>query len=456
MVMPDNDNFDFHKRCDWIDSFDRNEEVFDVAIIGGGITGAGIANVLSGNGVKCVLFEMNDFASGTSSGSSKLIHGGIRYLANFQIGEVKDLLRERNYLLKHTDIVRPMNFKILVDEYSWKKSTLRLGILVYNILSGKLSFPKYVKNKGEMPEKIRGYFNYVDAWTDDTKMVIYNIVSAVREGAICLNYCKVEKIEDSNGTVSVKFTDRIRGLEKIIPARYVINAGGPWAGEISKMENSNFSGSLKLSKGIHIVVPSEKILSKDSIVFRSHLDRRQMFIIPRGEVTIIGTTDRFVKSPDDFAVDREDVEYILESARRIYPEIGQSDITYAYAGIRPLYGESDDPGSISRGFVIKSKGKIINIYGGKLTNYRSVARKVAKLYGKVSGKKINVKGKPEINYRRPNLVGMDLYEYERDYECAIFPEDIIVRREAYPFNLKDRGDSFKPLILEVLKINDKR
>lgn len=445
------DHFDFTKRCEWIDSIENREEIFDVAIIGGGITGAGIANILASNGVKSILFEMNDFGSGTSSGSSKLIHGGIRYLANFEIREVRDLLHERNYLLKHTEIVKPMNFKILVDKYSWKKSTLRLGIFVYNILSGSISVPRYVKNRGEMPESIRGYFNYRDAWTDDTKMVIYNIVSAVRKGAICLNYSMVLKIEYEKDLVFIKFKDNIREVERKISARYAINAAGPWAGEVSGMEDSKFSGSLKLSKGIHVVVPSEKIGGSDSIVFRSHIDGRQMFIIPRGEVTIIGTTDRFVNSPDDFAVDKDDIEYIIESAKRLYPDLKKSDITYSYAGIRPLYGESDDPGSISRGFVVKVNGRFINIYGGKLTNYRSVSRKVAKIYGKNVGKKLNIKGLPEINYSRPKLVGKDLYEYERDYECAIFPEDILIRREAYPFNLRDRGDSLRPEIEKVMK-----
>ncbi|MGP6239204.1 glycerol-3-phosphate dehydrogenase/oxidase [Cuniculiplasma sp. SKW4] len=449
------DHFDLRKRCEWIDSLENKEEIFDVAIIGGGITGAGIANIMASNGVKCILLEMKDFGSGTSSGSSKLIHGGIRYLANFEIREVRDLLHERNYLLKHSEIVKPMNFKILVDQYSWKKTTLRLGIFVYNILSGSLSIPMYVRNRGEMSDSIKGYFNYKDAWTDDTKMVIYNIVSAVRKGAICLNYSKVLKIEDEKDHVFVEFKDSIRQVERKVRARYVINAAGPWAGEVSRMEDSKFSGSLKLSRGIHVVVPSEKIGSSDSIVFRSHLDSRQMFIIPRGEVTIIGTTDRFVNSPDDFAVDNDDVEYIVESAKRLYPDLDKSDITYSYAGIRPLYGDSDDPGSISRGFVVKVKGRFINIYGGKLTNYRSVSRKVAKIYGKIVGKKLNVKGLPEINYNRPKLVGKDLYQYERDYECAIFPEDILIRREAYPFNLRDRGDSLLPEIEKVMKLDEK-
>lgn len=453
MGTTDKSMFDLRKRCEWIDSFSGNEPVFDVAIIGGGITGAGIANILASNGIKCVLLEKGDFGSGTSSGSSKLIHGGIRYLANLEVREVRDLLHERNYLLSHTEIVRPMNFRILVDQYSWKRGTLWLGIFVYNVLSGHVSFPRFVKNGGEMPVSVSGYFNYMDAFTDDTKMVIYNIVSAVRKGSVCLNYSTVKEIAREENLVRIRFTDEIRHKDSEVKARFVINAGGPWAGKISRMYDPEFSGSLKLSKGIHIVVSSEKIGIKDSIVLRSHIDGRQMFIIPRGEVTIIGTTDRFVRSPDDFMVDSEDVEYILESARRLFPGLSYSDITYSYAGIRPLYGESDDPGSISRGFVIKTEGNFINIYGGKLTNFRSVSRRVATIYGKTAGRRMNVRNLPVIDYRRPELSGKDLYRYERDYECAIFPDDIIVRREAYPFNLKDRGDSVKPLIAEILNEN---
>ncbi len=443
--------FDFERRLQWIRDLDNSQ--IDVVIIGGGITGAGIANILSENGIKCLLLEKNDFASGTSSGSTKLVHGGIRYLANFEIGEVRDLLRERNYLVKNTDIVKWMNFRILVDKYSWKKFTLRAGIFVYNILSGSPRIPRFIKNKGQYGKDIKGYFNYSDAWTDDTKLVIYNIASAVKHGAICLNYCEALNITESEDSISVKFRDRIMNTEHNVTGKHLINGAGPWSGLIENMERDITESRLKLSKGIHIVVPSQIINSKDSIVFRSHIDRRQMFAVPRGEVTIIGTTDRFVESPDDFKINSEDIKYIIESAVRLFPNLRESDITYAYAGIRPLYGESDEPGSISRGFVIKTSGRFINVFGGKLTNYRSVSRKVGKIYEKISGKRIKIKGMPEISYRRPNLQGKDLYRYERDYECAIYPDDIIVRREAMPFNYVDCGRSISS---EVRKILDEK
>ncbi len=437
----------------WINT--QDQDIYDVAIIGGGITGAGVANILSENGVKVILLERNDFGSGTSSGSSKLIHGGLRYLAEFRFREVKTLLRERDYLARNTNIVKYMNFRILIDPYSWKKRTMRAGLFIYNILSKRISVPRMSRNNGEYGKEVAGYFIYRDAFSDDCRLTIYNIVSSVIHGAKCLNYCEVLNATPTGNLVELRIMDRVKNSEFNVRARICINAAGPWSGQVYRNLEKGNNVNLRLSKGIHIVVPHERAPTTDAIVFRSHLDRRQMFIIPRGEVTIIGTTDNFVDDPNDFNISERDVDYIIQSARRIYKDLEKNDISYSFAGIRPLYGNGDNPGSISRGLTVKYDKYFINIFGGKLTDYRSAARKVAKIYEKLSGRKINLKNMPVIDYERPDLNGKDLYRYEMEHECAMFSEDIIRRREAFDVYRVDRGATEQEIIDEMMKNGSK-
>jgi glycerol-3-phosphate dehydrogenase len=445
-MTPEVPKFNRIVRDSWISN--GSKDIYDVAIVGGGITGAGIANLLSENGLKVILLERNDFGSGTSSGSTKLIHGGLRYLANLKFREVRTLLKERNYLSKNTEIVKFMNFRILLDEYSWKKYSLRTGLFIYNVLSGSLKIPKFSTNTGIYPSNVKGYFSYEDAYSDDTKLVIFNIASAVKHGAHCINYCEALDFVENDQRVNINILDKISGRKLQITSSYVINAAGPWSGIISQYHKRKFSDSLKLSKGVHLIVSSDVVSTSDAIVFRSHIDKRQMFIIPRGETVILGTTDEFISDPDDFTVTEENIDYIIESVRRFYPDLVKKDVLFSYAGIRPLYGNGNDPGSISRGFTIKISGKFIDIFGGKLTDYRNASREVGKVFSRVSHKKMIVKGMPWIDYKRPMLKGIELYNYERDFECALFPEDIIRRREAMPINRRDLGEGEKRLVLE--------
>ncbi|MGP6220683.1 glycerol-3-phosphate dehydrogenase/oxidase [Caldiplasma sukawensis] len=433
-------------RDDWI----KKEKKFDVAIIGGGIMGAGMANLLSQNGISTVLFEKNDFASGTSSGSTKLVHGGIRYLENFQFQEVLDLIRERDYLTENTEIVKKMEFEILLDKYSWKKSTIRIAIFLYNLFSGKFSIPKFQKNEGKYSKEVKGYFTYPDSYTDDSKLVIYNIVNAVNNGSICLNYCEVKEIEKGMDNINITAHDHIGNKDFKINSQYVINCAGPWAGKIADNYEENKKYNLKLSKGVHIVVPSELIGIKNSVVFRSHIDKRQMFAVNRGEVTIIGTTDHFVEDPNDFSVDENDIEYIIESSQRLFTRVEKENIIFSYAGIRPLYGKSNNPGKISRGIHIEHDSRFINVFGGKLTNYRSAVRKVGKILNRMSRMGINTAGLPKIDYVRPKLGYPDIFNYERDFECAIYPDDIILRRECFPFNTLTGGKEYYQYIKGAL------
>ncbi len=422
---------------------------FEVLIVGGGISGAGIANILAENGIRTVLVEKSDFASGTSSGSSKLVHGGLRYLANGEFREVKDLLKERDYLVNNTQIVKELNFHILVDEFSWKKSTIRFGLFLYNLLSGKLSIPRYRKNDGRYPSQVRGYFEYKDAYTDDSKLVIYNIVSAKRAGALCLNYVQATGFSKVGDKTTVNLKDTVSGSEFKINAKVVVNACGPWARDLMEMAGVGDEVSLKLSKGIHLVVPSGVAPVKDAIAFRTPLDGRQMFVIPRGEVVHIGTTDTFVSGPDDFRIVDEDVDYLIKSASYLFPGITKEDIITSFSGLRPLFGKGDDPGKISREFQVVAKDNLVNVLGGKITNYRSAARKVAGAISPLLGRKIMTEGLPTINYS-PADSERDI-NYMIMNECPVTFEDIMRRRGAYRVYSLDAGKSKEGKVIKAME-----
>lgn len=423
--------------------------IFDVMIIGGGITGAGIASILSGNGVSTILVEKSDFASGTSQGSSKLIHGGLRYLQEYEFRLVRELLKERNYILSHVKDSRKIRFNILIGKSTWKKSTIRTGLFLYNLLGGKIRIPKYIQNKGNYPKQFSGFYQYEDGWCDDSRLVIYNIVTAHENGAICLNYSEFKGTAKKDQYFSSVIFDSVGKKEINVRSKMIINCAGPWAENIANAIGTKTSIPFKLSKGVHITVSRKKYPMDSGVAFMSHIDRRQMFIIPAGEVVIIGTTDNIISDPDDFNSSKKDIEYILESARGVLPEIQEKDIITSYAGIRPLIGDSQDPGKIPRDFVIKSEDGIINVFGGKLTNYRAASRRVAKLVSKNLHLKLRLKGMPEISYQRSET--SDVYSHEVKYECPVFPEDILRRREAFQIYREDMGKSEEKAIIEAFR-----
>lgn len=439
--------FSFRTREKDIDGLDGKD--FDVLVVGGGITGAGVANLLAQNGVKTLLVDRDDFASGTSSGSSKLIHGGLRYLANGEFGEVKELLKERDYLVDNTDIVKPLKFHIILDKYSWKKYTLRFGLFIYNLLDGKFKIPRFVANDGRYPPGVRGYFEYMDAYTDDSRLVVYNVVSAKRHGATCLNYVEAASIDISGEECNALLKDTMSGREMKVKARVIVNAAGPWAKDVMRCMDLKLDAPFRLSKGIHLVLPASVIPVKEAIAFRSHLDRRQMFVIPRGEVVHVGTTDTFVNSPDDFSITDHDTDYIIKSVAGLFPGVSSSDIITAYSGLRPLFGQGNDPGKVSRDFEVRVERCSVNLLGGKITNYRAAARKAADKIGHILNVELKTRGLPVIDYQRP-AEGNEI-EHVINNECPVTFEDIMRRRAAYRIYELDRGKSRESMVKEEMK-----
>lgn len=395
-------------------------------IVGGGIVGAGIANILSQNGVGCILSEKGDFASGTSSGSSKLIHGGIRYLAQGHIRLTLDLLRERNYLIENTDLVKRLDFDIIVDDYSWSSAYMRLGLFLYSLLGGKFEIPERFQNNGKYSGGVRGYFHYFDGVTDDSTLVMHNIISAHENNCICLNYAEVVSLKDQGDKVEVKLLDRTNSREISFTCDLVMNCTGAWSNSLLKLYRPQSTIPLRMSKGVHIAFERGSLPLERAVTFRSHLDRRQMFLVPRGNVTIVGTTESPVSGPEDLEVAEKDVEYLLNSARRLFPGLKAEDVVSSYSGIRPLIGKGHNLDKVSRNFSIFKHGRMITVAGVKLTDYRNAARKAAVAVGKLFGRGIRVSGLPKISYNRPKNI--DDPGYFIKYECAIKPEDITRRR----------------------------
>jgi glycerol-3-phosphate dehydrogenase len=434
-----------------LDSLEKT--VFDAVIIGGGITGAGCANILSQIGLKTILIEKGDFASGTSSGSSKLIHGGLRYLDQGMLGLTRNLLKERNYLLEHSELVTPVEFRILTGPGSWKPWKIRLGLILYKMLGGKNSFPAFHKNEGEYGSGIDGYFTYMDAKVDDAELVIYNIVSAHNSGSVCLNYVCTESISVDNGEFRIGVRDVISGKRHTVSGRTVINAAGPWAAEIMRMAGESFSEKFRLSRGIHIIFRKDDLTTDSALAFRSSIDGRQIFIIPWEHVTVIGTTDTFVDGPDQFSMPENEVEYLLKSAEFVVGKLDREKIIGTYSGIRPLYGDGKTPGEISRDFSIVSRNGFISVLGGKITDYRRVSRRVAVETAKHLGLKVHVKGLPAINYSRKNHG--DFYRHILKYECPLYPEDVTRRRTGTELFDPDRREAemaeVQKLFMETVK-----
>ncbi|MEM0130117.1 MAG: FAD-dependent oxidoreductase [Thermoplasmatales archaeon] len=432
--------FSYFTRKQILDTLDGKE--FDVLIIGGGITGAGVAGVLASNDLRVLLVEKGDFGSGTSSNSSKLIHGGLRYLAQGHLLLTRELLLERNYLLKNVEIVKSMNFDILIDSFSWSRLSISSGLLLYNVLGGIHQIPRFHGGKYDY-DGYRGYFSYMDGLTDDALLVIYNVVSAVMNGASALNYVSVQDFRNEEEGVLVNLRDSLDGRSYSVRTNAVVNATGPWVNEVHEKYAQKKIENLRLSRGVHLILNNKRLNIQNAIAFRSHIDKRQMFLIPRGEVVIAGTTDDFTDRPWDDHIEDKEREYIFSSVSRIIRELKKDDVVGEYVGVRPLYGSGNDPGRVTRDFHLVREKRMISVMGVKITNYRNASRKVAAKVGDVIGLKIKTSGLPVISYRR-NCA--DAIECAIKQECAITTEDVIRRRIGAFYFTVDRGRSLEETV----------
>jgi len=373
-------------------------EEFDLLIIGGGITGAGIALDAASRGMKVALIEKNDFASGTSSKSTKLIHGGLRYLKQFDFWLVKEVGSERaivHKLAPHLVIPEKMLLPLIKGGTygSWLTS---IGLKIYDILANvegedkrkMLSKEKALEAEPLLPiEILEGAGYYAEYRTDDARLTIEVLKTALNYDTTALNYCEATAfIYKKEKVKGVKIKDAITNQEFDIHAKYVVNATGPWVDELRQINHSKKGSRLHLTKGVHLVLPHKKLPIKNAVYFDVP-DGRMMFAIPRGKVTYIGTTDtNFQENKDKVEVTITDAMYLISAVNNMFPkiELTLEDIQSSWAGLRPLIHEEGKSASeLSRkDEVFESDTELISIAGGKLTGYRKMAERIVDLVSK--------------------------------------------------------------------------
>ncbi len=369
---------------------------YDLLVIGGGITGAGIARDAALRGLHVLLAEKDDFAGGTSSRSSRLIHGGLRYLEHGQLKLVFEASGERRRLLHLAPhLVRPLRFVWPVYDGArvpfWK---VVAGVTLYDALATFRNVHRHrrLSAAGVEAEEpavaragLRGGVSYYDAAADDARLTLANVLDAERTGATVLNHVAVEELIVERGRVTgARLADRLSGATAEIRARATVNATGPWSDAVRRLEGAEGHPRVRGSKGAHILVPQARVGNRAALTLLSPTDGRVMFALPAGAFTVFGTTDTFTDaSPDEVRAAEDDVAYLLRAANTFFPEAGlaHGDVVSAWAGIRPLVATSAaHPGAASREHAIETTpAGVVTITGGKLTTYRIMARQVVDL-----------------------------------------------------------------------------
>ena len=361
----------------------------DLAIIGGGINGCGIARDAAGRGLAVLLLEQDDLASATSSWSSKLIHGGLRYLEQFEFRLVRESLQEREVLLKIAPhIIHPLGFILPHVAHMRPAWLVRLGLWLYDHLGGAISlpgshgvaFPDKIYSAGLASSMRRGFF-YADARVDDARLTVLNAVSAREHGAqICVRTRVIAGRRAEEGWI-LEVEEVDSGARREIRARGVVNAAGPWVKQV--LDNAlaiRSDARVKLVKGSHIVVP--RIHEHDHAYILQNDDKRVVFIIPfEGRYSLIGTTDINLQSLDGSRdISAQEVTYLLNAANRfLQMPLHEPDIVWSYAGVRPLYDDGENnPSEVTRDYVLKldhdnGRAPLLSIFGGKITTYRRLA-----------------------------------------------------------------------------------
>jgi glycerol-3-phosphate dehydrogenase len=380
----------------------RNEQLtklaghrLDLLVIGGGITGCGIARDGALRGLSVALVEKNDFASGTSSRSSRLIHGGVRYLEHGQLHLVFESSAERRHLLRLAPhLVHPLEFTWPVYAGSrisrWK---LGAGLELYDALSLFRNVGRHhgLSSRGVLerepmlkPDGLLGGARYYDAATNDARLTLANAIGAAEAGAFVINHSAVTALITESGRVSgATVRDCLSGNSVDVHARVVVNATGPWSDELRKLDHDS-APAVRGSKGAHVAVPRERLGNHSALTLLSPADGRVLFVLPADAHAIVGTTDTYTSAtPGDVRATNEDVSYLLDAANSFFPaaHLTPADVVSAWAGIRPLVPSvGDTPGAASREHAITtSPHGLVSITGGKLTTYRVMAADVIKV-----------------------------------------------------------------------------
>ncbi|MFZ3589937.1 glycerol-3-phosphate dehydrogenase/oxidase [Bacillus sp. DJP31] len=368
------------------------KEDLDLLVIGGGITGSGIALDAITRGLKVAVIEMNDFAAGTSSRSTKLVHGGLRYLKQFEIGVVAEVGKERAIVYENGPHVTTPEWMLLpfYKGGTFGPFSTNIGLQVYDFLAGVIKSERRKMFKPDVAMKsepllkrdgLKGAGYYVEYKTDDARLTLEVMKKAVEKGAYALNYMKVSDLVYENGkVVGMKVKDLTDGSTQEMRAKKIVNAAGPWVDTLREIDQSKKGKTLQLTKGIHLVFDGKRFPLRQAVYFDTS-DKRMIFAIPREGKTYVGTTDTVYKGdiahPKITVADRD---YVLRSIDFMFPKvkITAADVESSWAGLRPLIHEDGkSPSEISRkDEIFVSNSGLISIAGGKLTGYRKMAESV--------------------------------------------------------------------------------
>ena len=359
-------------------------EIFDILIIGGGINGAGIARDASGRNLKVCLVEKNTIGSATSSWSTKLIHGGLRYLENYEFRLVRESLKEREIIKKiASDITTSLPFIIPHQKSLRPKWLIKLGLFLYDNIGGKMTIPKSstINIKKEFPNILKNQFKigfqYYDLQVDDKKLVELNAQDAEKKGAIIIENRQVVEAKRDNNIWYIHLDDNTQLKTKIL-----INAAGPWINDVLKnVIKLDSKKSIRLVKGSHIITRS--LYSQKKAFTLQNEDSRIIFVIPyKDEYSLIGTTETEVFSPEIPKIDEIEIDYLINTVNKYFiKQISKNDVVSSYSGIRPLIEDFKEASKVTRDYIFdlniqNLNAPLLNIFGGKLTTYRKLSEKV--------------------------------------------------------------------------------
>jgi len=424
-------------------------EAYDLLIIGGGITGAGVALDAVTRGLKVALVEMQDFASGTSGRSTKLVHGGLRYLKQFEINMVKEIGRERAIVYGNGPHVTTSEWMLLPFHKggTFGAFTTSIGLTVYDFLARVKKSERHtmlsahetlIKEPLLKKEGLKGGGYYVEYRTDDARLTIEVVKAAVNHGAHVINYTKSESFiyDDDSKVIGVHVRDVQSNKEYDIFAKKIVNATGPWVDQVRDQDHSKNNKQLQLTKGIHLVFDQSIFPLKQAVYFDTQ-DKRMVFAIPRDGKTYIGTTDTFYDGdtahPKMLSSERD---YVLNAIHYMFPEVKmtEEDIESSWVGVRPLiYEQGKDPSEISRKDEIwEGDSGLITIAGGKLTGYRKMAEDVVNLVSKALSATNDTTYKPCQTMHLPISGGEDIGDSDQ-YQIFVDQKS----KEAMNFGLSE-------------------
>lgn len=417
-------------------------ELWDLVVIGGGITGAAVARNAALRGLKVALVEAEDFASGTSSGSSKLLHGGIRYLENFEFKLVFEAIQEREKLIKlYAPLVKNIDF--VFPTYSDRHPSrllLNMGLTVYDSFSGFNQIHKNLNSQSvsqRFPflkkENVTGACIYTDSFAEDFRLVIEIIKSAYRSGACAVSQLKVQDFELLKNEKHLNLIDHYTDEKFAIRTKTIFNCSGPFSDRIRR--TLDLPPRMRLTQGVHFLVPHSKIPVEQAFVLSDPKHNRILFVIPWGAMTYIGTTDTVVAEPEEARARKEDLDYVLELFHQFFEiKLERKDIVQSWAAVRPLIAPQSEESTskISRDFVVEESPKnIFHILGGKLTSHRVMAQDALNKYEAFYSRRDPTDDELllENNIERP-LDEASRILYSIDHEMALTPLDHIRRRSS--------------------------